>query len=886
MGKLIKSNVGSNQATDFFLNEAAFGIDYYKRERQVILQLSEDITQIHEKADLMTLLSLRIKSFFYYVHAIVSLIDETDHVYRPFILDPVSSPLKNHPDYPVLTKTGFDLDEPFIQQVLAADGPVSFRLEELISQPKSPSFLRVNYECGMKAILMTPLKSNARTVAFLHVYSDSEDSFTPAFRSLIKGIAPQISNAVSNVIRNELIAQKEENNKILLDASYDLSGVRSRDDLAVAVHNSLKRLKAMRGYVIRKVNDDRQTMSAYIYDSTITVPENDDLSEMLNFKFPIDDGLQNRVLASPIPILINVDSEIERGIRSEYLSFWKRIGFRKMVGVALRNGDSDLGILWIGIDDINLTLLKGICSQISIAMANIMVNDELVRKQEEQQLLLDFCDDIAGVRTKADLRVAIFNVFEKLLNTKLAMLNLLEDDGVTLRHYMWDETLFEKVKTNFEERMEARLDIHENYTTKVLNSGDVVIFSVEEELRLDANNPYALLWEKVGFKYAYATALRVGNTDIGTLWLLSDDINPELVKGICAQISVACANIRANERILAYKRILETENELLKEQMRTIYNFEEIIGTGDAMQKVYELMSMVAESNSTVLLTGETGTGKELIARAIHNASSRKSKVMVKVNCAALPANLIESELFGHEKGAFTGALERRIGKFEMANNSTLFLDEIGEMTLDAQVKLLRVLQEKELERIGGTSTIKVNVRIIAATNRNLANEVSEGRFRSDLFYRLNVFPIHLPPLRDRRPDIVLLAQFFLDRYNKNTGKNIKALSAKVVKELNGYGWPGNVRELEHVIERSVLMATDSVIREVYLPVKNTETAGETNMANRTLEQVERAHIIDILKRCAGKLAGPGGAAEYLDVPSTTLHSKLKKLRIEKKDYF
>jgi transcriptional regulator with GAF, ATPase, and Fis domain len=886
MGKLIKSKVGSNQVTDFFLNEAAFGIDYYKRERQVILQLSEDITQIHEKADLMTLLSLRIKSFFYYVHAIVSLIDETDHVYRPFILDPVSSPLKDHPDYPTLIKSCFDLDAPFIQQVLAADGPVSFRLEELILHPKSPPFLRVNYECGIKEILMTPLKSNGRTVAFLHIYSDTKDSFTPAFRSLIKGIAPQISNAVSNVIRNELITQKEENNKILLDASYDLSGVRNRDDLAVAVHNSLKRLKAMRGYVIRKVNDDRQTMSAYIYDNTIAVPENDDLSEMLNFKFPIDDGLQNRVLASPIPILINVDSEIERGIRSEYLSFWKRIGFRKMVGVALRNGDSALGILWIGIDDINLTLLKGICSQISIAMANIMVNDELVRKQEEQQLLLDFCDDIAGVRTKADLRVAIFNVFEKLLNTKLAMLNLLEDDGVTLRHYMWDETLFEKVKASFEERMEARLDIHENYTTKVLNSGDVVIFSVEEELRLDANNPYALLWEKVGFKYAYATALRVGNTDIGTLWLLSNYINPELVKGICAQISVACANIRANERILAYKRILETENELLKEQMRTIYNFEEIIGTGDAMQKVYELMSMVAESNSTVLLTGETGTGKELIARAIHNASSRKSKVMVKVNCAALPANLIESELFGHEKGAFTGALERRIGKFELANNSTLFLDEIGEMTLDAQVKLLRVLQEKELERIGGTSTIKVNVRIIAATNRNLANEVAEGRFRSDLFYRLNVFPIHLPPLRDRRPDIVLLAKFFLDRYSKNTGKNIKALSAKVVKELNGYSWPGNVRELEHVIERSVLMATDSVIREVFLPVRNTETAGETTMANRTLEQVERAHIIDTLRRCAGKLAGPGGAAEYLDVPSTTLHSKLKKLRIEKKDYF
>ena len=867
------------------ISDMEFGMDYYQRERQVILQLSEDITRIHKKADLMALLSLRIKSYFYYVHAIVTLIDETENVYRPFILDPTSSPLRDHPEYPTLIKTGFDLDEPFIQQVLAADGPVSFLLEEVISQPKSPSFLRVNYACGIKEILMTPLKSNGRTVAFLHVYADNKDSFTPAFRSLIKGIAPQISHAVSNVIRNELIVQKEENNKILLDASYDLSGVRNREDLAMAVRQSLKRLKALKGYVICTINDDRLTTSTYIYDN-ITMPENEDLSEMLDFQYLINDGLQDRVLASPIPIFINIDSEIDRGITANYICFWKSMGFRKMIGVALRNGNTDLGILWIGIDDINLTLLKGICLQISIAMANIMANDALVKKQEQQQLLLNFCDDIAGVRTKADLRVAIFNVFDKLLNTKLAMLNLLEDDGLTLRHYMWDESLFHHVKDSFEERLNARLDIHENYTVRVLNSNDAIILNVEEELKRDPGNPYAQLWKEVGFKYTYATALRVGNTDIGTLWVLSDAINREFIKGICSQISVACANIRANERILAYKRILETENELLKEQMKTIYNFEEIIGRGDAMQKVYGLMSMVAESNSTVLLTGETGTGKELIARAIHNASSRKNKVMVKVNCAALPANLIESELFGHEKGAFTGALEKRIGKFEMANNGTLFLDEIGEMPLDAQVKLLRVLQEKELERIGGTTTIKVNVRIIAATNRNLATEVAEGRFRSDLFYRLNVFPIHLPPLRDRRSDIALLAQFFLDRFSKNTGKNVKVLSARVIKELNGYSWPGNVRELEHVIERSVLMTTDSVIRDVYLPVKSDDAVNETNVSNRTLEQVERAHIIDTLKRCAGKLAGPGGAAEYLDVPSTTLHSKLKKLGIKKSDYF
>ncbi len=871
------SQADMDRTTNFPTNGDAFDSNYYKREREIILQLSEDITQIREKSDLMTLLSMRIKRFFYYIHSIVTLIDDENGVFTPFILDPTSSPLKDHADYPQLIKTGFDLGGPFIQAIQAADGPVSFIMEDVISHPRNPSFLRVNYECGIREILMIPLKRNDRMIGFWHVYSDRTDSFTPAFRSVLNGIAPQISNAVSNILRNEVIAQKEETNRTLLDCSYDLSGVRNHADLACAVKDCLERLKTVHGYAIHRIDGDRRTTSLYLHDGGGTLGES---------RFAIADGLQDRVLSGVVPLFINVHSEMDHGVSADYLVHWKQRGFRKMIGVSLRTGDLELGILWLAIDDVNLALLKGICAQLSIAMAHVMANEALVQKQDQQQFLLDFCDDIAGVRTKADLEVAISSVLQKLLNTKLAMLNLLEDDGVTLRHYLWDESLFERAMTRFEERRDAVLDIHEAYTVRVLNSDDVVVFDVDEELQRDPENLYAQLWKEVGFPYAYATALRVGNADVGTLWLLGDYVNPELVKGICAQVSVACANIRANERILAYKRILETENELLKEQMRTIYNFDEIIGTGEAMQRVYELMRMVADADSTVLLTGETGTGKELIARAIHHASPRKSKVMVKVNCAALPANLIESELFGHEKGAFTGALERRIGKFELAHQGTLFLDEIGEMPIEAQVKLLRVLQEKELERIGGTVSIKVNVRIIAATNRNLAAEVAEGRFRSDLFYRLNVFPIHLPPLRDRRADIEQLAHFFVDRYRKNTGKNIKTLSARVVKELNGYSWPGNVRELEHVIERSVLMATGTVIATVHLPDKGGHDGAVTGMRSGSLKEMERAYIIDTLKRFGGKLAGPGGAAEYLGIPPTTLHSKLKKLHIEKKDYF
>jgi len=261
---------------------------------------------------------------------------------------------------------------------------------------------------------------------------------------------------------------------------------------------------------------------------------------------------------------------------------------------------------------------------------------------------------------------------------------------------------------------------------------------------------------------------------------------------------------------------------------------------------------------------------------------------MIKVNCASLPANLIESELFGHERGAFTGATDRRIGKFELANHSSLFLDEIGEMPLEAQAKLLRVIQERELERIGGKQTIRIDVRLIVATNRNLEEEVKAGRFRADLYFRLNVFPISLPPLRERAEDIEALTYFFVEKHSKNTGRKIKKILPKVHQQLRAYTWPGNVRELEHLLERSVLLTTDDTLHEVYIPKQSADEKQEqaSPSFNRTLEEMERHYIIETLKRCSGKISGAGGAAEILDIPPNTLHSKMKKLGILKADYF
>ncbi|QNR83085.1 sigma 54-interacting transcriptional regulator [Pedobacter riviphilus] len=312
-------------------------------------------------------------------------------------------------------------------------------------------------------------------------------------------------------------------------------------------------------------------------------------------------------------------------------------------------------------------------------------------------------------------------------------------------------------------------------------------------------------------------------------------------------------------------------------------DFHGIIGNSTLLHAAFKKLELVAPDDTSVLILGESGTGKEKIAQTIHKLSPRKNKPLITVNCAALPLTLIESELFGHEKGAFTGANEKRIGKFEQADGGSIFLDEIGELPFEAQVKLLRVLQEKEIERLGGNYTKKINVRIITATNRNLEKEVSDGRFRLDLYYRLNVFPIELPTLRQRKEDIPALATYFIYKYGKKSSSAVTGISTEALHKLQLYDWPGNIRELEHLMERTILLTEGETITKVDLP-NPTSTTGfsdDDHFKIKTMEEMEREHILNILKMCKGKIFGAGGAAEILNIPSTTLNSKIKKLGIK-----
>lgn len=328
---------------------------------------------------------------------------------------------------------------------------------------------------------------------------------------------------------------------------------------------------------------------------------------------------------------------------------------------------------------------------------------------------------------------------------------------------------------------------------------------------------------------------------------------------------------------------LKAQNQYLQDEIKLNYNFEEIISKNKSFQKILQQIEQVASTDATVLILGESGTGKELIARAVHNISNRSKRPLVKVNCATLPSNLIESELFGHEKGAFTGAMDKKIGRFELADNGTVFLDEIGELPVELQAKLLRVLQEGEFERLGNPKTMKVNVRVIAATNRNLQQAIERKEFREDLYYRLNVFPIICPPLRERKEDIPLLVNHFCQKHEGKIGKKITEIQPKVMEALMNYNWPGNIRELENIIERAMILSKNETLEYgEWVPAQKDQPSNTSTASAIKLQDVEKEHIIEVLKKTNWKVSGEKGAAKILGLNPTTLEARMKKMGIKR----
>lgn len=526
--------------------------------------------------------------------------------------------------------------------------------------------------------------------------------------------------------------------------------------------------------------------------------------------------------------------------------------------------------------------------------------EELRQKGSEQATLLCMAGRIVAVRNRDDLWNIINEDILALFKGVDYTLCLLNEDGNTHFPFLYsrDNSLQQQKKSN--PTIHQSYQVNDGIFDVALSSATPIVFRIADLIKAGTIPPYIIHWQQKGSTALMVVRITNGNENKGVLYLYGKKPSSfvsgrfGLLTAMADLLGTAVGNILANEKIERqleeinqYKQKLEEENHYLIEEQKSHSGFFDLIGESTEIQKVYHLISQVAPSDATVLVWGETGTGKELVARAIHESSPRKEKLMIKVNCAAMPASLIESELFGHEKGSFTGALERRIGKFELADNSSIFLDEIGELPLELQSKLLRVIQEKEIERIGGRKTIKVNVRIIAATNKNLEKEVAAKRFRSDLFYRLNVFPISVPPLRKRKEDIPALVSYFIERFTRNSGRKIANISHKALEKLMTYSWPGNIRELEHLIERTVLLTKTTTIREIQLPEKSNAvfSSAMNELHIRSLAEMERDYILKVLKISKGRVSGPNGAAAKLKLPSTTLISKLQKLGIKKEHF-
>ena len=521
-------------------------------------------------------------------------------------------------------------------------------------------------------------------------------------------------------------------------------------------------------------------------------------------------------------------------------------------------------------------------SRVALMGALALEKEKAQRAFEEQQSLVAISRELSSSLDLETLLPAILSSLRGIARYDRAVLSLLDEDGKNVYHFgnvlEW-EPLVNHGKT---------IPVEQSLSGQAIQTRSVAFFTAGD-LR-DMKVPLAQAMHEIGVRSACSVPLVAGNQVWGALnpsSMIENAFGPsevEYLQQVANQIAAALQNAHAYREIAQLKDRLAQEKRYLEYEIRSANHTDDIVGSSPALKRVLDYAAIVADTDSTVLITGETGTGKERIARLIHAMSRRKERNFIKVNCAAIPTGLLESELFGHEKGAFTGAISQKLGRLELADQSTLLLDEIGEIPLELQPKLLRVLQDQEFERLGGTKTIHVDVRLIAATNRDLGRAVEEKEFRQDLFYRLHVFPLHLPALRDRREDIPMLIRHFVEKCAARLHRRIEIIPDDAVQDMMQWSWPGNIRELENFIERSVILSDGNRLTPP-LGELRAEISRPPSDSDGTLREKERGHIIAILRQTRGTLSGPTGAAARLGLKRTTLQYKMQRLGISRTDY-
>jgi formate hydrogenlyase transcriptional activator len=533
--------------------------------------------------------------------------------------------------------------------------------------------------------------------------------------------------------------------------------------------------------------------------------------------------------------------------------------------------------------DEDVPMLSGAAEQIAMAIDNALTHAELQQEQDRRKLLLELTNAVVSNLELREVLRAVMTASRRVLRSDSAVVALPDPGSGQLRANALDFRGGQEILQEGE-----LIPLDGTVAGHVFRTGTPWVGDVEDAQKKGLEVGAA--WTTLGFTMGCVLPLVSRHRILGTLGLQRRDAQAytedevQFLTQIAGQIAIAVENALAYGEIRELKDKLAQEKLYLEAETRNDRNFEDIIGKSKALRHVLQQIETVAPTDSTVLIYGETGTGKELIARAIHNLSRRRVQAFVKLNCAAIPAGLLESELFGHERGAFTGAIAQRIGRFELANRGTVFLDEIGDIPLDLQPKLLRVLQEREFERLGSGRTLRSDARLITATNADLAALVDAQKFRADLFYRLNVFPIHVPPLRERAEDIPLLVRHFVQHFARQMNRTIDTICSDTMEGLTRYPWPGNIRELENLIERAVILSAGPVLRVPLedLPVRGVPAHANGHMSPRTLEEAEREHILATVKETKWVLSGPRGAATRLGMNRSTLQFRMKKLGIQR----
>ena len=772
------------------------------------------------------------------------------------------------------------LDETPAGSVWQSQQPVL--VPDLTEEARWPNVTQRMQEDGINSFCVVPLTTAVRQLGAMGFASLRKHAYGVGDLEFLQEVGKQVAVAVDNVLHHQDLVHDRDRLRLLLEVTESIA---SHRDLGELLQDLAQRLPSIVPFDYINVvlhEPTRNVMRLWLLVASVPSTISPGL------EMPMEESPGGWVWTHQQPLTVNDLSQEHRF--PKLMSILRENGVNSFCAVPLTTAQRRLGAMGFGslqlrtYQDADLQFMQQVAKQVAVAIDNafnseaaIAYQRQLAHERDRQRLLLEVNNAVIAHLELRQLLKAISASLSRVVPHDLAGFALFDHDTQRLSAHALDFPRNQEfVETGDTIPLEGTPEgkAFTSRQTVLIRNLDTTEFPAEIIKRAEA----------AGLRSGCAVPLISHGKVLGTLSVVSMQENAfsqddaELLTQIGAQVAIAVENALAFKQIARLKDKLTEEKLYLQEEIQTEYNFQEIVGDSQTLRRVLKDVQTVAATASTVLILGETGSGKELIARALHNLSDRRERTFVKLNCAAIPTGLLESELFGHERGAFTGAIATKIGRFETADRGTLFLDEVGEIPLELQVKLLRVLQEQEFERLGSTRTMRVDVRVVAATNRDLEHMVEEQRFRSDLYYRLKVFPIMLPPLRERAEDIPALVRHFAQKFALRMKKRIETIPAEAMKALQAYPWPGNVRELENFIERAVILTSGADLRAPLSELK--VLSPPSNGSLKTLEDAEREHILKALREAKWTIGGSGGAAAKLGMKRTTLQSKMQKLGI------